>query len=223
VRNLRNLRNLSASATTGSLLNRLPIFPPRGREPGRKVAQVAQVAHGMEADAAETLDELPCEVARLLLDRALCEAAPDIGNRPLIRAQAPDEGRGFRPRRLRRSRRLDSFRGGISKRPVAGCSFHHSPKSIHPVLLWGAVKLVGSRRPVGKVGETHGVFPGLSIGDRAGAVRWGSAQPTVHKFTAPPRHGVRRPVRATGRSEREIEAGRGIWWLLGWLTVFALK
>jgi hypothetical protein len=26
---------------------------------------------------------------------------------------------------------------------------------MHPVLLWGAVKLVGSRRPVGKVGETH--------------------------------------------------------------------
>src|ERR1700719_145713 len=28
----------------------------------------------------------------------------------------------------------------------------------------GAVKLVGSRRPVGKVGETRSVFPGLSIG-----------------------------------------------------------
>ena len=39
-----------------------------------------------------------------------------------------------------------------------------------------------------------GVFPGVSIGDRAGAVRRGSAQPTVHKFTAPPCHGVRRPV-----------------------------
>src|SRR5260370_26245063 len=58
----------------------------------------------------------------------------------------------------------------------------------------GAVKFVGSRRPVGKAGETHGVFPGLSIGDRAGVVRRGSAQPTVHKFTAPPWHGVRRPV-----------------------------
>ena len=56
------------------------------------------------------------------------------------------------------------------------------------------MKLVGSRRPVGKVGETHGVFPGLSIGDRACAVRRGSAQPTVHKFTAPARHGVRRPA-----------------------------
>ena len=44
MRNLRNLRNLTASATTGSLLNRLPVFPPHGREPGRKVAQVAQVA-----------------------------------------------------------------------------------------------------------------------------------------------------------------------------------
>src|SRR5204863_10019402 len=54
--------------------------------------------------------------------------------------------------------------------------------------------LVVSRRPVGKVGETHCVFPGLSIGDRACAVRRGSAQPTVHKFTAPAWHGVRRPV-----------------------------
>src|SRR3989440_9271089 len=53
-----------------------------------------------------------------------------------------------------------------------------------PCCCGGAVKLVGSRRPVGKVGETHGVFPGLSIGDRACAVRWGSAQPTVHKFIA---------------------------------------
>ena len=55
-------------------------------------------------------------------------------------------------------------------------------------LLRGAVKRVGSRRPVGKAGETHGVFPGLSIGDRACAVRRGSAQPTVHKFTASQRH-----------------------------------
>src|SRR6201987_3646106 len=31
-------------------------------------------------------------------------------------------------------------------------------------LLRGAVKLVGSRRPVGKAGETPGVFPGLSKG-----------------------------------------------------------
>ena len=31
---------------------------------------------------------------------------------------------------------------------------------IHPVLLWGAVKLVGSRRPVGKVGEARR-FPRL--------------------------------------------------------------
>jgi hypothetical protein len=54
---------------------------------------------------------LPCEVARLLPDRALCEAAPDIGNRPLIRAQALDEGRGFRPRRLRRSRSFGQLPG----------------------------------------------------------------------------------------------------------------
>ena len=40
-------------------------------------------------------------------------------------------------------------------------------------------------KALGKMGETHGVFPGLSIGDRACAVRRGSAQPTVHKFTAP--------------------------------------
>jgi hypothetical protein len=53
---------------------------------------------------------------------------------------------------------------------------------------------VGSRRPVGKVEETHLRFPGLSIGDRACAVRRGSAQPTVHKFTAPARHGVTRPL-----------------------------
>src|SRR4029077_19230658 len=58
----------------------------------------------------------------------------------------------------------------------------------------------GSRRPVGKVGETRSVFPGLSIGDRACAVRRGSAQPTVHKFTAPPRHRVRRPVPSTTSS-----------------------
>ena len=56
------------------------------------------------------------------------------------------------------------------------------------------MKLVVSRRPVGKVGETHSVFPGLSIGDRACAVRRGSAPPTIHKFTAPARHGVRRPA-----------------------------
>ena len=36
--------------------------------------------------------------------------------------------------------------------------------------------------------------PDEAIGDRAGAVRRGSAQPTVHKFIAPPRHRVRRPV-----------------------------
>src|SRR2546427_12349346 len=71
-----------------------------------------------------------------------------------------------------------------------------------PCCCGGAVKLVGSRRPVGKVGETHRVFPGLSIGDRAGAVRRGSAQPTVHKFTAPPWHGVTRPVRRVARAGR---------------------
>src|SRR6267143_2804245 len=66
----------------------------------------------------------------------------------------------------------------------------------------GVVKLVGSRRPVGKVGETQSVFPGLSMGDRACAVRRGSAQPTVHKFTALPCHRVTRPVRRLARAGR---------------------
>src|SRR5205085_3074620 len=61
-------------------------------------------------------------------------------------------------------------------------------------LLRGAVKLVGSRRPVGKAGETHGVFPGLSLGDRGGEVRRGSVQPTVDKLTAASVPGVRGPV-----------------------------
>src|ERR1700758_407858 len=34
----------------------------------------------------------------------------------------------------------------------------------HPVLLWRAVTLVGQPPTVGKVGETHCVFPGLSMG-----------------------------------------------------------
>jgi hypothetical protein len=96
---------------------------------------------------------------------------------------------------LRRSRLFGQLPG--RNKAKAGSRLLVSPfprNQIHPVLLRGAVKLVGSRRPVGKAGETHGVFPGLSIGDRAGAVRRGSAQPTVHKFTAPPCHGVRRPV-----------------------------
>jgi endonuclease YncB( thermonuclease family) len=46
-----------------------------------------------------------------------------------------------------------------------------------------AVELVGSRRPVGKQWETRSVFHGLSIGDRAGAVRRKPAQPAVHKST----------------------------------------
>ena len=77
---------------------------------------------------------------------------------------------------------------------VPATGFTIPRNQVHLVLLPGAVKLVVSRRPVGKVGETHCVFPGLSIGDRACAVRRGSAQPTVHKFTAPARHGVRRPA-----------------------------
>ena len=56
------------------------------------------------------------------------------------------------------------------------------------------MKLVDSRRPVGKMGETQGVFPGLSIGDRAGAVRRASAQPTVHKFAASLRHRITQPL-----------------------------
>jgi hypothetical protein len=96
---------------------------------------------------------------------------------------------------LRRSRLFGQLPG--RNKLKAGSRLLVSPfprNQICPVLWRGAVKLVGSRRPVGKVGETHCVFPGLSIGDRACAVRRGSAQPTVHKFTAPARHGVRRPV-----------------------------
>ena len=64
------------------------------------------------------------------------------------------------------------------------------------------MKLVGSRRPVGKVGETQGVFPGLSIGDRACAVRRASAQPIVHKFTGLLRHCVTLPLPQPARSCR---------------------
>src|ERR1700751_5153096 len=39
-------------------------------------------------------------------------------------------------------------------------------------LLQGAVKLVGSRRPVGKAGEKHGVFPGLSKGAALARAGW---------------------------------------------------
>ena len=46
-----------------------------------------------------------------------------------------------------------------------------------------AVELVGSRRPVGKRWETRSVFHGLSIGNRACAVRREPAQPAVHKST----------------------------------------
>jgi hypothetical protein len=90
---------------------------------------------------------------------------------------------------------LDSFRG--RNKLKAGSWLLVSPFPEIEFILsccCGAVKLVDSRRPVGKMGETHGVFPGLSIGDRACAVRRGSAQPTVHKFTAPLQHGVKRPV-----------------------------
>jgi len=54
------------------------------------------------------------------------------------------------------------------------------------------------------VGETRWVFPGFVHRDRACAVRRGSAQPTVHKFTAPAWHGVRRP----GPSPRLIGRGK---------------
>src|SRR3974390_1684518 len=61
-------------------------------------------------------------------------------------------------------------------------------------LVAGCCEPCGQPPTSGQGGGTHSVFPSLGIGDRAGAVRRGSAQPTVHKFTAPPRHGVRRPV-----------------------------
>jgi hypothetical protein len=64
----------------------------------------------------------------------------------------------------------------------------------HPVLLRSAMKLVGQPLTCGQDGGNALRFPHLVHGDRAGTVRRGSAQPTVHKFTAPARHGVRRPV-----------------------------
>src|SRR5215510_8580574 len=62
------------------------------------------------------------------------------------------------------------------------------------MLLRRAVKLVGQPPTCGQGGGNALRFPRLVHGDRAGAVRRGSAQPTVHKFTAPAWHGVRRPV-----------------------------
>jgi hypothetical protein len=98
---------------------------------------------------------------------------------------------------LRRSRVFGQVQGRNKLKAGSRLLVLPFPEINHPVLLRGAVKLVGSRRPVGKMGETRSVFPGLSIGDRACAVRRGSADRRSRlstKFTAPPRHGVRRPV-----------------------------
>ena len=95
---------------------------------------------------------------------------------------------------MRRSRLFGQLPG--RNKLKAGSRLLVSPprNQIHPVLLWGAVKLVGSRRPVGKPGKRVAFSPASLIGDRAGAVKRGSAQPTVHLFIAPAWHGVRRPV-----------------------------
>src|SRR5438067_13678564 len=79
-------------------------------------------------------------------------------------------------------------------RLVAGCWFHDSPKSNLSCLAAECCEACGQPPTCGQGGGNASVFPGLSIGDRACAVRRGSAQPTVHKFTVPARHGVRRPV-----------------------------
>ena len=58
----------------------------------------------------------------------------------------------------------------------------------------GCCEACGQPPTCGQGGGNASRFPRLVHRDRAGAVRRGSAQPTVDKFTAPPRHGVRRPV-----------------------------
>jgi hypothetical protein len=61
---------------------------------------------------------------------------------------------------LRRSRVFGQLPGENKLRPVAGCWFHLSPKSNSSCLVAGCCEACGR----------------------------GSAQPTVHKFTAPARH-----------------------------------
>ena len=95
---------------------------------------------------------------------------------------------------VRRSRVFGQLPGENKLRPVAGCWFHLSPKSNSSCLVAGCCEACGQPPTCGQGGGNAWRFPSLSIGDRACAVRRGSAQPTVHKFTAPPRHGVRRPV-----------------------------
>jgi hypothetical protein len=75
---------------------------------------------------------------------------------------------------------------------MAGCWFHHSPKLNSFCLVAGCCEACGQPPTCGQGGGNALRFPQLA--NRACAVRRGSAQPTVHKFTAPPRHGVKPPV-----------------------------
>src|ERR1700752_293311 len=79
-------------------------------------------------------------------------------------------------------------------RLVAGCWFHDSPKSNSSCLAAGCCEACGQPPTCGQGGGNAWRFPRLVQGDRACAVRRGSGQPAVHKITAPPCHGVRRPV-----------------------------
>src|SRR6201984_418498 len=88
-------------------------------------------------------------------------------------------------------------------RLVAGGWFHLSPKSNSSCLAAGCCEVCGQPPTCGQGGGNAWRFPRLVHrgprwrgrgGGGAGAFGRGSPQPTVHKFTAPPCHGVRRPV-----------------------------
>ena len=113
---------------------------------------------------------------------------------------------------LRRSRLFGQLPGRDKLRPVAGCWFHLSPKSNSSYLVAGCCEACGQPPTCGQGGGNARRFPRLSIGDRAGAVRRGSAQPTSTNSRHPPCHGVRRPVpspRSIGRGKpRPVFASR---------------
>ena len=97
---------------------------------------------------------------------------------------------------LRRSRLFGQLSGRNKLKPVAGSWFDHSPKSNSSCVVVGCCEACGQTPTCGQGGGNAQRFPRLVHRDRAYAVRRGSAQPTVHKFTAPARHRVRRPVRS---------------------------
>src|SRR6201994_4501073 len=72
----------------------------------------------------------------------------------------------------------------------------------HPVLLRGAVKLVGSRRPVGKVGETQGVFPGCPKA-AANLRAWPRSQ-------APPYAGRHQELRSIDRNTAGVRSSGSV-------------